>query len=223
MYWIMEFCMESSLALDNWTQKYCQTLGKLISQTIHTTCYCCRDDYFTKRKFKDLIVCFTQCTLFFQKDCCLLQICLPCVIWGSYARDHGMLRDFFFCARQLRAKILSYSWQLAKPFTPCAVTTIIFQRKILNYLIVCFPQCALFFQKVGFLLPICLPYVICGSYETKINVVLWRSARQTFASLGSLRSHVLRAYCNFESKEANSTTLFGPHPNDKIEWRNHSL
>ena len=78
------------------------------------------------------------------------------------------------------------------------------------------------FPKSWFLLPICLPYVICGSYETKINVVLWRSARQTFASLGSLRSHVLRAYCNFESKEANSTTLFGPHPNDKIEWRNHT-
>ena len=111
MYWIMEFCMASSLALDNLRQKYCQTLGKLISQTIHTTCYCCKDDYFTKRKFKNLIDCFTQCTLFFQKDCFLLRICLPCVFWGSYARDHGMLRDIFFCARQLRAKILSYSWQ----------------------------------------------------------------------------------------------------------------
>ena len=27
----------------------------------------------------------------------------------------------------------------------------------------------------------------------------------------------IRAYCNFESKQANSITLFGPHPNDNIE------
>ena len=31
---------------------------------------------------------------------------------------------------------------------------------------------ALFYQKVGFLLPICLPCFICGSYTTKINAVL---------------------------------------------------
>ena len=55
----------------------------------------------------------------------------------------------------------------------------------LNYFkIVCFTQCTLFFQKVCFLLPICLPCVICGSYVTKINAVLWDIARQTFASLG---------------------------------------
>ena len=41
----------------------------------------------------------------------------------------------------------------------------------------------LVFQKVCFLLPICLPCVICGSYMTRVNAVLWHSARQTFASL----------------------------------------
>ena len=30
------------------------------------------------------------------------------------------------------------------------------------------------------------------------------------------RSHVLRAYCKFESKQANSITLFGPRPNNNI-------
>ena len=40
--------------------------------------------------------------------------------------------------------------------------TIIFQRENLNYLIVCITQCNLFFQYVCFLLPICLPCVICG-------------------------------------------------------------
>ena len=32
--------------------------------------------------------------------------------------------------------------------------------------------------------------------------------------LACLRSHVLRAYCNFESKQANSITLFGRRPNN---------
>ena len=35
-----------------------------------------------------------------------------------------------------------------------------------------------------FLLPIGLPCVICWSYVTKINAVLWHSARQKFTSLG---------------------------------------
>ena len=43
----------------------------------------------------------------------------------------------------------------------------------------------LVFPKSLFLLPICLPCVICGSYVTKINAMLWHSAQQTFASLGS--------------------------------------
>ena len=48
------------------------------------------------------------------------------------------------------------------------------------YLVFFFPK------KSCFLLLICLPCVICGSYVTKINAVLWHmhSARQTFASLG---------------------------------------
>ena len=45
--------------------------------------------------------------------------------------------------------------------------------------------------------------------------------------LACLRSHVLCAYCNFESKQANSITLFGRRPNKKEnlntsrkwEWR----
>ena len=62
-----------------------------------------------------------------------------------------------------------------------------FPKGKFNYLIVCFTQCTLFFfQKIFFLLQTCLPCVICGSYVTKINAVLWHmhSARQTFASLG---------------------------------------
>ena len=101
MHEIMDFCMTSSLALDNWEQKYCQTLSNT-----------------------------------------------------------------------------------AKPFTPFPARTIIFQRKNLNYLIVCFTQSTLFFQKVCFLFQICLLCVFCGTYVTKINAVLWQTTRETFASLG---------------------------------------
>ena len=59
-----------------------------------------------------------------------------------------------------------------------------FQRKNLNYLIVCFTQSTLFFQKVCFLFQICLLCVFCGTYVTKINAVLWQTTRETFASLG---------------------------------------
>ena len=90
-----------------------KSIAKLlaISQTIHTVC--CENDYFPKGIFKlfNTVVCFTQCTLFFQKYCFLLPICLPCVICGSYARDHGILRDISFGARELRSKTLSNSWQ----------------------------------------------------------------------------------------------------------------
>ena len=48
-----------------------------------------------------------------------------------------------------------------KRLMSCAMRTIILQRENLNYLIVCITQCTLFFQHVFFLLPICLPCVIC--------------------------------------------------------------
>ena len=44
------------------------------------------------------------------------------------------------------------------------------ERETLNYLIVCFIQCTLFFQYVCFLLPISLRD-ICGTYVTRINSV----------------------------------------------------
>ena len=35
--------------------------------------------------------------------------------------------------------------------------------------------------------------------------------------LACLRSHVLRAYRNFESKTSDLDTLFGRHPNNKVQ------
>ena len=60
-----------------------------------------------------------------------------------------------------------------------------------------------------------------------LRAVLWRVVtRQTFASLGLfpwLRSHVLRAYCNFESKQANLITLFGRRPNNNSQDHYHAV
>ena len=111
-----------------------------------------------------------------------------------------------------------YLWSGVKTFTPCAARTIIFQRESLNYLIA-FTRCTLPFQYVCFLLPICLPCVSCGTYcnAHKWCVVTHRAAdiRLAWLVLNScLRSHVLRAYCNFESKQVNLITLFGRRPNN---------
>ena len=97
-----------------------------------------------------------------------------------------------------------YLWSRGKTFTPCTARTIIFQRKNLTYLIVCSTQCTLFFSiRLFFLLPVCLPCVICGTYVTRINDVSWHITRHTRVPLG-LFSHVLGANCNFESKQAIS-------------------
>ena len=87
-----------------------------------------------------------------------------------------------------------------------------------------FTKSALFFQYVWFLLPICLPCVVCGTYLTGSNAVPRDTSRGRHSGrvawlvyLACLRSHVLCAYCNFESKQAISITLFGRHPNRVIE------
>ena len=112
-----------------------------------------------------------------------------------------------------------YLWSGVKTFTPCAARTIIFKRESVNYLIASFTRCTLPFQCVCFLLPICLPCVNCGTYcnAHKCCVVTHRAAdiRVALLDLNScLRSHVLRAHCNFESKQANLITLFGQRPNN---------
>ena len=144
---ITEFCVTSSLAIDNWGQKYCETLGNKPNPSI------------------------------------------PIIDW--------------------------YLWSRGKTFTPCAARTITFQRKNFNYLIVCFTQCTLFFQYVCFLLPICLPCVICGTYVTRINAVSavsWHIARQTSAYLGLFT--FARIACLLQLW--NKITLFGPRPSNNF-------
>ena len=155
--------------------------------------------------------------------------------------DHRRLRDIFIGSQKLRVKILSHSryktlpalnsrynkkkrtdrylWSGVKTFTPCAARTIIFKRESVNYLIASFTRSTLPFQCVCFLLLICLPCVSCGTYcnAHKCCVVTHRAAdiRVALLDLNScLRSHVLRAHCNFESKQANLITLFGRRPNN---------
>ena len=57
--------------------------------------------------------------------------------------------------------------------------------------------------------------VVCN--EDKCCVVTQRAADMRVAwvvYLACLHSHVLRAYCNFESKQANLITLFGQRPSN---------
>ena len=80
--------------------------------------------------------------------------------------------------------------------------------KKLRYLIVCFTQCSVswfFFDTFGFLLPaFCLSCVICG-----VHVCMCRDTSRSGLShrLACLCLHVLRAYCNFESKQVISISL----------------
>ena len=117
-----------------------------------------------------------------------------------------------------------YLLSTGKTLMPCAARIIIFRKENLNHLIpvVCFTKCILCFQYVWFLFPICLPGVICGTYATRIKLMLCRDTSRgrhscRFAWLiysACLRSHVLRAYCNLETKQAISITLFGRRPNN---------
>ena len=61
----------------------------------------------------------------------------------------------------------------------------------------------------------CYLWVECN--EDKCCVVTQRATDVCVAwlvYLACLRSHVLRDYCNFESKQANTITLFGRRPNN---------
>ena len=72
MHEIMEFCVTSSLARDNWEQKINVVKLLAISETIHTVC--CEDDYFSKGKSKifnsfslshDRVPCFSKKFVFY--------------------------------------------------------------------------------------------------------------------------------------------------------------
>ena len=82
---ITEFPVTSSLALNNWGQKYCQTLGKKPNpcKGQWPEALWCEDNYFPKGNFQLFNSLFHSCTLFLQSVCFLLLICL-CVICGTY-------------------------------------------------------------------------------------------------------------------------------------------
>ena len=156
MHEIMEFCLTYSLALDNWEQKFLSNSWQ-----------------YAKRLFNGL---FHSGYLVFPK--CLFSIAdLFAVryLWDLCTRPWSSAWHLLWSSTN------SNSWQSAKPFTPCAARTIIFQRENLNYLMVCFTQGTLFFQNVCFLLPICLPCVICGTFARDHGVLrdIFFGARQT--------------------------------------------
>ena len=102
---VTEFCVTSSLALENWGKKFYQTLGnkpllamkglfnkkgndRYLWSVLETLTPCAaRTIIFQRKSLKYLIVCITRCTLFFQCVCFLLLICLPCISCGTYCNE----------------------------------------------------------------------------------------------------------------------------------------
>ena len=95
MHEIMKSCMTSSLAFDNWEQKYCQTLGNKPNYS-----HCAARTII----FHFFLVCFPQCTLFFRKVCFLLPICLQCIICGSHVTKDKC------CVVTKRAEEIRVAW-----------------------------------------------------------------------------------------------------------------
>ena len=73
--------------------------------------------------------------------------------------DHGIFRDIFG-SQQLRAKILSNSWQEAKPVQRAMTGSYGTRKKAFNYLIVRLTQCISFFQYV------CFPLLVMTHCDT---------------------------------------------------------
>ena len=114
-----------------------------ICQTIYNVCF--KDDYFPKGKFKLFGGLFHSGYLVFSK--CLFSIA------DLFAVRYLLVlctRPWSVAWHLLWSSTNSNSWQSAKPFTPCAARTIIFQRENLNYFIVCFTQCTRFYKTFVF-------------------------------------------------------------------------
>ena len=154
--------------------------------------------------------------------------------------DQRRLRDIFIGSQKLRAKILSHSryktlpalnsrynekrqWPVpmvrGKNIHAVSCEDNNFQKgkcKLLNSF---FHSVYLAFSMRLFSIADLFACVSCGTYcnAHKCCVVTHRAAdiRVALLDLNScLRSHVLRAHCNFESKQANLITLFGRRPNN---------
>ena len=88
-----------------------------ISQTSHTVC--CEEDYFPKGKFNYLIVCFTQCTLFFFQ-----KILFPVAdlfalryLWIVYNKDKCCVVTHAQRAADIRVAWLVYARTYCVPIT----------------------------------------------------------------------------------------------------------
>ena len=92
-----------------------------------------------------------------------------------------------------------------KSFTPCAARTITFQRETLKYLIFCFTEYTLVFSiRLFSIANLFVRYLWDVRNEDNCCVVTYHAVDICvgwLVYLVCLPSHVLRAYCNFESKQ----------------------
>ena len=94
----------------------------------------------------------------------LISHAFSSAIWLKVLRLLASLSFLDKLCHSLGQRCLKECLPFTQTFTPCAARAIISQGEHLNYLIVCFSQCTVFFQYVCFLLPICCPCVIRGTY-----------------------------------------------------------
>ena len=140
-----EVCVPSSLALDNWGQKYRHTLGNKPNPSIP--------------------IIFDRFTFKFLKN-------RPVTRQDKKYRKLKIDKFIFSLQNNRHAVCCEDNWFAKGKFKWFK-------------LIVCFTQCTLFSEYVWFLLPICLPCVICRTYVMTIHAVSWhRAADILVASLG---------------------------------------
>ena len=128
------------------------------------------------------------CACSCKKDPCSLILTLKVFLFRAKNRPlrGNVLTSNEQSVQWKRAIYDRYLWSGGKTFTLCAARTTIFQRKNLNYLIVCFTQCFFFFSirliSVADLFLVRYLWDVCK--EDKCCVVTHHAADFLVASLG---------------------------------------
>ena len=159
---IAEFCVTSSLSLDNWGQKYCQTLGKPVNSNFFCTDLP-RNFWKIARvlgKIKNTITLRFISLYFLSKKSSSERTC-PYWQWIVFTiKIRGQWPVPMVWKKTIHAVCgrdnNNYYYFPKGKF------------KLFNSLFHSTYSCTLCFQCIWFLLPICLPCVICGTYEMRI-------------------------------------------------------
>ena len=148
------FWVTSSLALDNWEQKNCQTLGNKPNPSTP--------------------IIFDRFTFTFLKNRQAKNTVYLRFIRLSFPSKKSEMNSLYNEKRQWRVPMV---WR-KNIHAVCCEDNYFPNGKVKLFNSLFHSVC--FFNTFWFLLPICLPCVTCGTYVTRINAVSWHTAQQTF-------------------------------------------